>query len=124
MYYTICHTQPLDTWPYLLLACFDPYIHKLRMERHNNTIWELCELFLTNKTSGCLTLINARGQNNKSQDNIVPSWLLPCACTTKLLKCNIRAKSNIILVLHHPHNKAPLTTNTRNNNPICIIYML
>lgn len=107
MLYTICHIQPLDTWPCLLLACSDPYIHKLRMERHNNTIWELCELFLTNKTSGCLTLITARGQNNKPQDNTVPSWLLPCACTTKLLKCNIRPKSNIILLSHHLHNLPP-----------------
>jgi hypothetical protein len=30
--YTLCHTQSIDTWPHLLLACPEPNIHKLRIK--------------------------------------------------------------------------------------------
>jgi hypothetical protein len=70
---TLCNTQSLDTWPRLLLVCPHPNIHKLGIKRHNNAVWELYKLFLSKKTSRCLTLINAGNQKNKQQDNIVPT---------------------------------------------------
>jgi hypothetical protein len=98
---TIYYTQSIDTWPYLLLACTNPNIHRLRIKKHTNAIWELHKLFLSNKTFKCLTLINAGYNNNKAQDNNFHHWLLPCICPLKLCQCNARLKPNIFLLLNH-----------------------
>jgi hypothetical protein len=36
--YKLCHTQSIDTWLHLLLACPDPNIHKFQIKRHNNAV--------------------------------------------------------------------------------------
>jgi hypothetical protein len=104
---TLCHTQSIDTWLHLLLACPKPNVHKLRIKRHNNAIWELHKFFLSNKTSRCLTLINVGRHNNKPQDNIVLAWLLPCTCLTKSYHCNARLKPDILLILNHLYDQPP-----------------
>jgi hypothetical protein len=81
---------------------------KIQIQRHNNAVWELHKFFFNTRTSRCFTLVNIRAKNNKAQDNTVPSWLLLYICPTKPCKCNIRLKSNILLVLNHPHDKPPL----------------
>jgi ribonuclease HI len=106
----LCHTQSIITWPHLLLACPEPTIHKLRIKRHNNTIWELHKLFYSHKTSRCLILINAGQNNNKPQDNTVPSWLLPCTCMRKPCQCRAKLKPDILLVLNHLHDHPPPRT--------------
>jgi hypothetical protein len=104
---TLCHTQSIDTWPHLLLACPEPNIHKLRIKRHNNAVWELHKLFYSHKSFRCFKLINAGQNNNKPQDTTVLPWLLPCTCLLKPCQCNARLKPDILLVLHHPHDKPP-----------------
>jgi hypothetical protein len=106
---TLCHIQPIDTWPHLLLACLDPNINRLKIKKHNNAVWAIHKLLLSYKTSRCLTLINAGKQNNKPQDRTIPAWLLSCICPTKPCHYNARLKPNILLVLNHPHDQPPPT---------------
>jgi hypothetical protein len=104
---TVLNTQSIDTWSHLLLACTNPNIHKLRIKRHNNTIWEIHKLLLSNKISRYLILINVGKNNNKTQDNIVPDWLLPCSCPNKSCHYNARKNPDILLMINHPYNNPP-----------------
>ena len=107
MHCTLYYTQSIDTWPHLLLAHVNLNIQKPKIKRSFNVVWKLHKLFLSNKTSKCLILVNIGYENNKTKDSTIPSWLLPCTCLIKPCKCNANLKLDKIgWVDHYPlfHN--------------------
>ena len=45
--------------------------------------------------------------NELPQDNIVPTWLLPCTCNTQRCHCNARLKPDITCIIGHPYKSPP-----------------
>ena len=51
--------------------------------------------------------MNAGTYNELPQENTVPSWLLPCTCTTQRCHCNARLKPDILYMIGHPYKSPP-----------------
>lgn len=65
---------------------------------------------MSNKTSRCNTITNNLTKiigkdNDKPQDNTIPTWLLACTCNARpcQMQCNARLRPNMLLVINHPH---------------------
>jgi hypothetical protein len=69
---SLCRIIQHDTWLHLLLCCTEPYIHKLRINRHNKAVQEIRKFLISNTESRCYTLMNAGKTDNKPQENTVP----------------------------------------------------
>ena len=103
----ICNQLDVDTWLHILLNCKQQHIHVLITRRHDKVVWELRKLLLSNKISSHYILMNASTYNRLRQDNIVPTWLLPCTCGAQRCHCNARFKPNILCIIGHPYNHPP-----------------
>jgi hypothetical protein len=69
---SLCHSRDIDTWPHLLLSCNQPYIHALRIKRHNKAVATLRKLLVSSTASRSFILMNAGTFNDSSPDNTVP----------------------------------------------------
>jgi hypothetical protein len=106
---SLCNTNEVDTWPHVLLSCPQPHLHALRIKRHNKAVWEIYKLLISSLLSKCLILMNVGYFNNNPPDNIVPSWLLPCVCSTQRCQCNSRLQPNLLCVQDIPYLGNPPT---------------
>jgi hypothetical protein len=106
---SLCRMTQPDTWLHILLCCTEPHIHKLRINRHNKAVHEICKLLVSNTKSQCFILVNARKCEAQTQENIVPNWLLPCNCRnqTQRCHCNARLRPDILCIRNHPYNAEP-----------------
>jgi hypothetical protein len=100
----ICNSLDADTWLHVLLKCKQKHIHTLISKRHNKIVWKIRKLILSNKISRHYTLMNAGTYNEQTQENTVPTWLLPCTCGTHRCNCNAGFKPKILCVIEHPYN--------------------
>ena len=96
-----------DTWLHALLKCKQQHIHALITNRHNKAVWEIRKLLISNKVKRHYILMNAGTYNELPQENIVPTWLLPCTCGTLRCHCNARLEPDILCILGHPYNYPP-----------------
>jgi hypothetical protein len=87
---SLCNTNEVDTWPHVLLSCPQPHLHALQIKCHKKAVWEIRKLLISSPLSRCLILMNAGYFNNNPPYNTVPSWLLPCVCSTQRCQCNSR----------------------------------
>jgi hypothetical protein len=106
---SLCTSNEVDTWPHVLLSCPQPHLHALRVKRHNKAIWEIRKLLLSSPLSRCLTLMNSRYFNNNPPNNAVPSWLLPCTCSTQRCQCNTCLRLDLLYVQGIPYLGSPST---------------
>jgi hypothetical protein len=106
---SLCRIIQPDTWLHLLLCSTEPHIHKLRINRHNKEVQEICKFLISNTESRCYILMNAGKTNEQSQENTVPNWLLPCTCNNQSNKCQCNAKlrPDILCIRNHPDNSEP-----------------
>jgi hypothetical protein len=51
--------------------------------------------------------MNAGTFNNNPQENIVPTWLLPCTCEQQRCHCNARFKPDLLCIKELPHQSTP-----------------
>ena len=105
----LCRMIQLDTWLHILLYCIEPHIHKLRINRHNKAIHEICKLIISNATSQCVILVNAGKQDGQTQENTVPNWLLPYSYNNQLQRCqcDARLRLDMLCICNHPYNAEP-----------------
>ena len=75
------------------------HIHALIRKQHNKVVWEVRKLIMSNKLSRHYTLMNAGRYDEWSQENTVPTWLLPCTCNNQRCYNNARFKPEKIV--HH-----------------------
>jgi len=54
---------------------------------------------LAHPTTRCYTLINAGKFKDRTPDNTIPSWLLPCTCYLPRCKCPARLRPDILCIL-------------------------
>ena len=95
---SLCATNSIDTWPHVLLNCLQPHLHALHIKRHNKAVWELCKLLVSSPLSRSMTLMNAGYFNSNPPKNTVPTWLLPCTCSTSRCHCNSRLQPNLLYI--------------------------
>ena len=95
---TLYNTNTCNTWPHVLLSCFQLYIHALKIQRHNKAVWEIRKLLLSSKNFRCYIFMNISTFNNAPLKIIVPPWLLPCTCQIPRCHYNARFKPDILCV--------------------------
>jgi hypothetical protein len=100
---SLCNTNAVDTWPHVFLSCPQPHLHALRIKRHNKVVWEIRKLLISSPLSRCLVLMNVGYFNNQPPDNTVPSWLLPCVCSTQRCHCNARLRPDLLCIRGIPY---------------------
>jgi hypothetical protein len=108
---SLCHIIEPDTWRHILLCCTEPYIHKLRITRHNKVVQHIRKSLISNTKSRCFTPMNTGKFNGKPQENTLPNWLLPCSCNTQTNRCqyNARLRPDILCIQNLPYNSEPPT---------------
>jgi hypothetical protein len=104
---SLCTTNAVDTWPHVLLSYPQPHLHALRIKRHNKAVWELRKLLVSSPLSRCMTIMNAGYFNSTPQENTVPTWLLPCTCSTSRCHCNSRLRPDLLCVQGLPYLSNP-----------------
>lgn len=63
-------------------------------------------------TTQCFTIINAWNYKERTLDNTVPSWLLPCGCYLPRWQCPARLRLDILCILCTiPITNPPFTPN-------------
>jgi hypothetical protein len=94
-----------------MVACTEPHIHKLRINRHNKAVQEIRKFLISNTKSRCCTLMNAGKTDGQIQENTLPPWLLPCTCNnqTQRCQCNAKLRPDILCIRNHPYNAEPPT---------------
>ena len=108
----ICNSLDADTWLHVLLKCKQQHIHALITKRHNKVVWEICKLINSNKISRHYILMNACTYNGLPQENIVPTWLLPCTSGAQRFHYNAKFKPDILCIIGHPYKYLPLEAPT------------
>lgn len=111
---TLCQAQTPDTCTPSTFSVPRTNKHRWRTKRHDNVEWELHKPFVSNKTSKCYTIVNVAKTNDKPQDNTIATWLLACTCNTRPCRCNLRLRSNMLLIMNHPHDVMPPTQPNEN----------
>jgi hypothetical protein len=106
---SLCRIIQPDTWLHLLLCCTEPHIHKLRINRHNKAVQEICKFLISNTKSRCYILMNAGKTDGQAEENTIPQWLLPCTCNNQIQRCQCNAKLrlDILCIRNHPYNAKP-----------------
>ena len=103
----MCNSPDTDTWLHILLKCKQHHIHVLRIKRHNKAMWELRKLRVASKKSRYYVLMNASTFNNGPPQNMVPPWLLSCACGQQRCHCNAKFKPYLLCVRGLPYQSPP-----------------
>ena len=109
-----CNSLEPDAWKHVLLSCVQPHIHALRIKRNNKVVWKIKELIFSYKTSKCYILMNVWIYNSSSQDNTVPTWLLPCTCNTSRCYYNAQFKPDSLCIKGIPYQHQSPTHPTIN----------
>ena len=99
--FPIYYAQSIDTWPHLLLLHLKQNIYKFGIIRHNNAIWELHKMSMSNKKIRYFNLLNVIKNQNQTSKNTVLLSLLQCICTTQQCQSNATFHPHMLLVLNY-----------------------
>lgn len=104
---SIYNSPEPKTWFHILLTCKQQHIHALQTTRHNKAVAEFRKLIISSSNSRCYIFMNACTFNSNPQENIVPSWILPCTCQNQRCQCNARFKLDILCIRGIPYQHNP-----------------
>ena len=96
-----------NTWPHVLLHCQNRYIHGIIVKRYIEAVWEIRKLIISSNILRCFIRMGAGIFHDNPQENTIPSWLLPCTCSTQRCHCNARLKPDIVCVKGLPYEAPP-----------------
>jgi hypothetical protein len=94
-YLSFCNLCPLkqsDNCLYLFSSCTNKHIDNFCTNRPKKAVYAI-NILLAHPTIRCFTLINAGKLNERTPENTILSWLLPCC------KCPTRLRSDILCTL-------------------------